>query len=178
MPDLLAAAPAVRAIIALALALTSPHPYDAAPRPRAPQTSGFTHRQLITTVASQATVVAIILTIIGIPIEIGLGHQLWILFAHEISAVPRPAASALTITLVAVGAPVVANLIAAIPGRQAARTRTAATPRCMTTQEDERSRDQQLSSSPTATTASVPLPVWPFRAEEVLTHRWFWAARY
>jgi hypothetical protein len=123
-PALLAAALAIAAVIALALTLAT-----SVRRRRRDlallKTLGFTHRQLITTVAAQATVVAIIGTIIGIPIGIALGRQLWILFAHEISAVPQPAVPALTITLVAVGALVLANLIAAIPGLQAAHTQTA-----------------------------------------------------
>ena len=39
--------------------------------------------------------------------------------------VPDPTVPAVTIALIAIGALVVANLVAAIPGRQAARTKTA-----------------------------------------------------
>ena len=47
------------------------------------------------------------------------------LFARQIHVVPEPTVPALAICLVALGALVLANLVAAIPGRQAARTKTA-----------------------------------------------------
>ena len=123
-PALLAATLALGAIVALALTLAA-----SVRRRRRDlallKTLGFTHRQLVATVAAQASVAAIIGIIIGIPIGIMLGRQLWILFAREISAVPQPTIPTPTIVLVALGALVLANLVAAIPGLQAARTRTA-----------------------------------------------------
>ena len=53
------------------------------------------------------------------------GRQLWDLFAHNLNAVPDPTVPALSVVLVAVGAFVFANLVAALPGRGAARTPTA-----------------------------------------------------
>jgi len=47
------------------------------------------------------------------------------MFAHDISAVPQATVPALAIILVAVGAVTLANLVAAIPGLQAARTPSA-----------------------------------------------------
>jgi hypothetical protein len=41
------------------------------------------------------------------------------------SAVPLPSVPVLTITLIAVGAVVLANVVAAVPGRMAAQTPTA-----------------------------------------------------
>ena len=123
-PALLAATLAVGAVGALGLTLTA-----SVRRRRRDlallKTLGFTRRQLVATVASQATVVALIGTIIGVPVGIVVGRQLWILFAREISAVPQPHVPTVTISLVAIGALVLANLAAAIPGRQAARTHTA-----------------------------------------------------
>lgn len=55
----------------------------------------------------------------------GIGRVLWNLFAHEIHAVPVPSVPVLTIALIAVGAVVLANVVAAVPGRMAARTPTA-----------------------------------------------------
>jgi hypothetical protein len=49
---------------------------------------------------------------------------MWDLFAHELFAIPEPTVPLLATVLVALGALVLANLIAAIPGRRAANTPT------------------------------------------------------
>src|SRR6202035_4408131 len=49
---------------------------------------GFTPRQLTAVVAWQATVTAAVGVIVGIPVGIILGRQLWTLFARNIDAVP------------------------------------------------------------------------------------------
>jgi FtsX-like permease family/MacB-like periplasmic core domain len=89
------------------------------------RTLGFTRKQLAATVAWQASVAAVIGVIIGVPAGIALGRWLWDLFARAIFAVPSPTVPVLEIVLVAVGAVVLANIVAAVPGRMAARTRTA-----------------------------------------------------
>jgi MacB-like periplasmic core domain/FtsX-like permease family len=89
------------------------------------KTLGFTRRQLAAAVAWQSTIAVSIGTIVGVPVGIVVGRALWDLFAGEIHAVPRPSVPTLTITLVALGAVLVANLVAAIPGRRAARTPSA-----------------------------------------------------
>lgn len=58
----------------------------------------------------------------GIPVGIVIGRTLWDLFAHEINAVPSPAVPVVLVTLIGVGALLLANVVAAIPGRIAART--------------------------------------------------------
>jgi hypothetical protein len=89
------------------------------------KTLGFTRKQLAETVAWQASVAAVIGVVIGVPVGIALGRWLWDLFAQAIFAVPDPTVPVLQVVLVAVGAVVLANLVAAVPGRMAARTRTA-----------------------------------------------------
>ena len=89
------------------------------------KTLGFTRNQLAETVAWQASVAAVIGVVIGVPVGIALGRWLWDLFARAIFAVPDPTVPVLEVVLVAVGAVVLANLVAAVPGRMAARTRTA-----------------------------------------------------
>ena len=84
------------------------------------KTLGFTRRQLAGVVTWQATIAVTIGAIIGIPLGVVLGRSLWDLFAREIHAVPEPTVPALTIALVALGALLLANIVAAIPGRQAA----------------------------------------------------------
>jgi hypothetical protein len=63
--------------------------------------------------------------VIGVPVGIVLGRTLWNLFAHEIDAVPAPSVPGLVIAIIGVGALVLANVIASVPGRMAARTSTA-----------------------------------------------------
>ena len=52
------------------------------------------------------------------------GRWLWTLFAREIYAVPHPTVPVVLVAVVAVGALVLANLVAILPGLAAARTRT------------------------------------------------------
>jgi hypothetical protein len=89
------------------------------------KTLGFTRKQLAATVAWQASVAAVVGVVIGVPVGIALGRWLWDLFARAIFAVPDPTVPVLEVVLVAVGAVVLANIVAAVPGRMAARTRTA-----------------------------------------------------
>ena len=86
---------------------------------------GFTERQLTSTVAWQATVIAVIGVVAGIPLGIALGRWLWILFAQEIYAVPLATVPVLPVVLVGLGALVLANVVAALPGHYAASTPTA-----------------------------------------------------
>jgi ABC-type lipoprotein release transport system permease subunit len=123
-PAILASGLAAGAIVALGLTLAAPvrrRRRDLALL----KTLGFTQRQLATTVAWQASVAAVIGLAVGVPLGIALGRWLWILFARQIYAVPRPTVPALSVILVAVGALLLANAVAALPGRSAARTRAA-----------------------------------------------------
>ena len=123
-PALLGAALAAGAVIALGLTLLA-----SVRRRRRDlallKTLGFSRRQLASAVAWQSTVAVVIGTVVGIPVGIALGRQLWILFARQIHAVPSPSVSTPTIVLVAIGGVVLANIVAAVPGRLAARTPTA-----------------------------------------------------
>ena len=86
---------------------------------------GFTQRQLASAIAWQSSVAAFFGALFGIPLGIVIGRELWILFARSIDAVPDPTISPLTIVIVALGTVVFANIVAAVPGRIAARTSTA-----------------------------------------------------
>jgi ABC-type antimicrobial peptide transport system permease subunit len=119
-PVILAAGLAVGAIVALALTLIA-----SVRRQRRDlallKTLGFTTRQLATTISSQASAIAAIATVVGVPVGIAVGRQLWIVFARNINAVPQPTVPA-SLILVAAGAIILANLVAAVPARMAART--------------------------------------------------------
>jgi hypothetical protein len=86
------------------------------------KTLGFTRRQLAAAVAWQSSVVAVAGLVVGVPVGIAAGRWLWLAFARELSAVPDPVIPAASIALAAVAALVLANLVAALPGRAAART--------------------------------------------------------
>jgi hypothetical protein len=86
------------------------------------KTLGFTKRQLAAAVAWQASIAALIGVVVGVPLGIALGRQLWILFARNINAVPQPTVPVTSVILVALGALALANLVATLPCRSAART--------------------------------------------------------
>ena len=86
---------------------------------------GFTRRQLAVTVAWQASVAAVVGIVAGVPVGIALGRWLWDLFARDIYAVPHPTVPVGEVAVVALVALCLANLVAAVPGRMAARTPTA-----------------------------------------------------
>jgi hypothetical protein len=89
------------------------------------KTLSFTRRQLATSVAWQATISVGIGVVIGVPCGIVAGRFLWDLFADQIYVVPDPAVPIALIVGIGLGALVAANLVAALPGWVAARTRTA-----------------------------------------------------
>ena len=90
------------------------------------KTLGLSGRQLGTVIVWQSSVTVVIGTIIGVPLGIILGHVLWNGFAEAINAVPVTSIPPLDVVAIAVGAVVLANVVAAVPARFAARTRTAA----------------------------------------------------
>jgi hypothetical protein len=85
------------------------------------KTLGLTRRQLAATVAWQSTVAVAVGALIGVPLGIALGRYLWDLFARQINVIPEPSVPLLIVLLVIAGALAAANLVAAIPGRAAAR---------------------------------------------------------
>jgi hypothetical protein len=60
--------------------------------------------------------------VIGLPLGIAAGRLLWLGFARELAAVPDPVVPAGSLAVAAVATLVLANLVAALPGRFAART--------------------------------------------------------
>jgi hypothetical protein len=89
------------------------------------KTIGFVRRQLAAAVAWQATTAAVVGIVVGIPLGIVVGRWLWDLFAEQINAVPYPTVSVPSVVLVAVGTVLLANIVAMLPARTAARTPTA-----------------------------------------------------
>ncbi len=89
------------------------------------KTLGFSSRQVRGTVASQATTLGVVAAVVGIPVGAACGRWVWIVFARQLGIVPRPAIPVLMFLVLGLAALVVANLIAVLPGRAAARLRPA-----------------------------------------------------
>lgn len=123
-PIILALGLAVGAVVALGLTLTS-----SVRRRRRDlallKAFGFSQRQLSAAVAWQANVDAVVGIVVGIPLGIVVGRELWTLFARNINAVPDPTVPVLSLVLVGLGTLVFTNFVSVLPGRSAARTSTA-----------------------------------------------------
>jgi hypothetical protein len=89
------------------------------------KTLGFSSVQVRGAVASQATTLGIVAAVVGIPIGAACGRWVWIVFARQLGIVPRPAAPAVMFLVLGLAVLVVANLIAVLPGRAAARVQPA-----------------------------------------------------
>jgi ABC-type antimicrobial peptide transport system permease subunit len=89
------------------------------------KTIGFVRRQVSATVAWQALTVALVALVLGIPIGVAGGRWVWTTFAEQLG-VPFDPRVPLVPVLIAIPATIlVANVIAALPARSAARTRPA-----------------------------------------------------
>lgn len=89
------------------------------------KTIGFVKRQVRGAVAWQSSVIAILSVMLGIPVGLALGRWGWMLVAGQFGVVPAPVVPALFLGLLPLGAALLANLVAVIPGRIAAHTRPA-----------------------------------------------------
>jgi len=86
------------------------------------KTLGFDRRQVFATVAWQATTFAALGLVVGLPLGVSLGRWAWTLFAEQIGVVPEPVTPLPLILLVVPAAVLLANLVALLPARHAART--------------------------------------------------------
>jgi len=89
------------------------------------KTLGFTRRQVFATVAWQATTIASIGLLIGLPLGIAIGRFAWNVFADNLGVVSEVVTPPGLILLTIPATILLANLIAALPGRSAARTQPA-----------------------------------------------------
>jgi putative ABC transport system permease protein len=86
------------------------------------KTLGFDRRQVFATVAWQATTFAALGLVVGVPLGVSLGRWAWTLFAEQIGVVPEPVTPLPLILLVVPAAVLLANVVALLPARHAART--------------------------------------------------------
>jgi hypothetical protein len=87
------------------------------------KTLGFTRRQVERTVAWQATALAVVGLLVGLPVGWLIGRALWTQIEHHLGVVSPAHVGAVTIALIAIATIVVANVIAWLPARAAARLR-------------------------------------------------------
>ena len=90
------------------------------------KTLGFVRRQVSATVAWQASTLAGIALLIGLPLGVAVGRWAWTIFADAIGVLPVPVVDLPPVLLAIPVTLLLANLIALIPGRLAAATRPAA----------------------------------------------------
>jgi hypothetical protein len=89
------------------------------------KTLGFVRRQVSATVARQATTVAMVAVVIGVPLGVALGRWTWSLLIDRIGLSAEPVTPGPSLLATVLGAMLVANLVAVWPGQVAARTRLA-----------------------------------------------------
>jgi hypothetical protein len=89
------------------------------------KTLGFVRRQVLATVAWQATTVAAVGLLVGLPLGVAIGRFGWNVFAEDLGVVPEAVTPIGLTLLVAPAAILLANLIAALPGWTASRTQPA-----------------------------------------------------
>jgi ABC-type antimicrobial peptide transport system permease subunit len=89
------------------------------------KTLGFTRRQVLGTVAWEASALAAVAALIGLPLGVIAGRLAWAVFANQAGVSPAATVPLLTVLLVVPVTLLLANLIAAWPGWQAARLRPA-----------------------------------------------------
>jgi len=89
------------------------------------RTLGFVGSQVRAAVAWQATTLALIALIVGIPLGIVAGRWSWTTFANQLGYVPESAVRVAPIIITIPAVLLLGNLIAAFPARAAARTKPA-----------------------------------------------------
>ena len=112
-------------ILALLAAATLAHTLVSAVRRRGRdlailKTIGFVRRQVLGVVLWQATTLAAIAVLVGVPLGVALGRWAWALFADQAGVVREPVIPAWPVAAVVAGTVLLANLIALVPGRMAA----------------------------------------------------------
>jgi ABC-type lipoprotein release transport system permease subunit len=84
---------------------------------------GFVNGQIAATVAWQATAVALVGVVIGLPLGTALGRAVWDAFADNLGAVPVPVVPSWLLAAIVLGIFIAANLLAVAPALAARRSR-------------------------------------------------------
>jgi hypothetical protein len=86
---------------------------------------GFSRRQVRATIAWQATTLALIGVVVGVPAGFAVGRWAWDRVADSLGIAARTPVPVAALVLIAIGSLVATNLVAFIPARSAARVRPA-----------------------------------------------------
>jgi ABC-type lipoprotein release transport system permease subunit len=89
------------------------------------KTLGFVRPQVRGTLAWQATTLGTVALLVGLPTGIAGGRWGWRLFAGQLGVLADPVVPLLAIYIVVPAALFLVNVVAALPGRAAARTQPA-----------------------------------------------------
>ena len=89
------------------------------------KTLGFRRRQVAGAIAWQASTLGFLGALIGIPFGLIIGRWTWALVADGLGVAPDPALPVVALACAVPATLLVANLVAFVPGRVAARTRPA-----------------------------------------------------
>ena len=84
---------------------------------------GFVNRQVVSTVSWQATTLALVGVVVGVPLGLVVGRGVWNTFANNLGVVPVTVVPILLTAAITVGVLVGANVIAIVPAFVAARSR-------------------------------------------------------
>jgi ABC-type lipoprotein release transport system permease subunit len=90
------------------------------------KTLGFTRRQVMETISCQATTIAAVGLLVGLPLGLGIARFAWYVFASDLGVVPESVVPFGPTLLIVPAAVVLANVVAALPASAAARTPAAA----------------------------------------------------
>ena len=90
------------------------------------KTLGFTRRQVSASIAWQASTIAVVAVVVGVPLGVAVGRTLWSVLARSIGVVAEPSVAWLAVALALPVLVLGANLVAAVPAWLAGRTRPAA----------------------------------------------------
>jgi ABC-type antimicrobial peptide transport system permease subunit len=82
---------------------------------------GFVRHQTVAAVCWQATTIAVIGVLVGVPLGVAVGHEAWRSFATNLGVVPDPVVPALVTAALAIGVLVIANVLALAPALVSAR---------------------------------------------------------
>jgi ABC-type lipoprotein release transport system permease subunit len=89
------------------------------------KTLGFVPGQVRAAVAWQATTLGVVAAVLGIPLGIAAGRWAWLAFTDQLGIVPETTVSLLVLLAMVPATLVVANLVALLPARAAARSKPA-----------------------------------------------------
>ncbi len=84
---------------------------------------GFVNRQIVASVAWQATALVAVGIVVGVPLGIVLGRQVWSAFANNLGVVPVPVVQPLLLAAIVLCILLVANLLAMAPAFAARRSK-------------------------------------------------------